>query len=141
MSKLRFVITCAVAFIVAEVLEVVVHGVILDPDYEPFRGTLLRNMEGDAAAFALLPLAHLSFVIALVWVYSRIVRPGAWLRQGLILGLLAWFIGQVPLWMVWYAEQPWPGSLVVKQLGLELIAMLILGMIVAAIYRPAAAKQ
>jgi hypothetical protein len=30
------------------------------------------------------------------------------------------------LYLLWYAEQPWPGSLVVKQLGLELVSSLMI---------------
>jgi hypothetical protein len=45
-------------------------------------------------------------------------------------------LGQAPLWLLWYAEQPWPDALVVKQLLLELIASLILGLVVAALARP-----
>ncbi|MGH2437312.1 MAG: hypothetical protein ACRDFA_09985 [bacterium] len=37
-------------------------------------------------------------------------------------------MGQVPLWLIWYAQQPWPGSLVIKQLGLELLSSLIVAL-------------
>jgi hypothetical protein len=33
--------------------------------------------------------------------------------------------------LLWYAEQPWPGGLVVKQLGLELVSSLIIGVAIA----------
>ena len=38
--------------------------------------------------------------------------------------------------MPWYAEQPWPGMLLVKQL--ELVAMLALGAVTGTLYRGAA---
>jgi hypothetical protein len=44
-------------------------------------------------------------------------------------------MASVPLWLLWYAEQPWPGSLVIKQLALELVSTLILGVVVAALGR------
>jgi hypothetical protein len=40
-------------------------------------------------------------------------------------------MGQVPLWLLWYAEQPWPGSLVVKQLGWELVSSIVIGLTIA----------
>jgi hypothetical protein len=49
------------------------------------------------------------------------------------LGIIGWLIGQAPLWLLWYAEQPWPGTLVVKQLLLELISSLIIGATVVAV--------
>jgi hypothetical protein len=58
---------------------------------------------------------------------------GSPVLQGLRLGTLGWMMGQVPLWLLWYAEQPWPGLLVVKQLGLELLSSLIVGLTIAAV--------
>jgi len=36
-------------------------------------------------------------------------------------------MGQLPVWLLWYAEQPWPGDLVLKQLGLELLSSIAIG--------------
>jgi hypothetical protein len=44
-------------------------------------------------------------------------------------------MGQVPVWLLWYAEQPWPGSLVVKQLGLELVSSLLIAFTIVFIAR------
>jgi hypothetical protein len=140
MTMKRFVAICAVVFLLAEVFATVVHGMILNADYEPYRGTLLRSMDsGPAWPFAFLPVAHLSFAVAFVWLYTRTVRPGPWLRQGLRFGVIAWLMAPVPLWLLWYAEQPWPGSLVTKQLALELLSTLILGVVVGAMARPSIA--
>jgi hypothetical protein len=57
--------------------------------------------------------------------------------SGIVFGVFGWAIGQVPLWLLWYAEQPWPDSLVVKQLALELVAAVVVGLVVAAIVRTA----
>ena len=140
MTRRRFAGACAVVFLVQQVFEVAIHGFILGPDYEPFRGTLLRSMAaGPVWQAAFLPVAHLSFVIAFVWLYSRIVEPGPRLGQGLRFGVIAWMMTEVPMWLLWFAEEPWPGGLVIKQLGLELPSALVLGTLVAAMYRPAVA--
>jgi hypothetical protein len=134
MTTKRFIGTCAAAFVVSQILAIAIHGFILRSDYLPFYGTLLRRMDGgDQWQALLLPVAHLSFVIALVWVYSRLSLGGSWIRQGLAIGVAGFFLGQAPLWLLWYAEQPWPGTLVVKQLVLELVAALIVGMVVASV--------
>ena len=137
MRTRRFVLTCFVVFVLSQVLEVAIHGFILDADYAPYRGTLLRSGD-DPWPFLFLPVAHLSFVIAFVYLFTRIAEPGAGVTQGLCFGLVAWLMTQVPLWMLWYAEQPWPGMLLVKQLALELAAMLALGAVAGALYRGAA---
>jgi len=138
MTTRRFAATCAVGFLVSQILEILIHGFILRAAYAPYYGTLLRPMNGEPSGpAALLPVAHLSFVVAYVWIYNRIALSGPWLRSGLTYGLIGWMIGQAPLWLLWYAEQPWPDTLVVKQLSLELVSSLILGLVVAALARPA----
>jgi hypothetical protein len=118
----------AAAFVVAQVLAILIHGFILGADYKPFYGTLLRPMspEGDWRML-LLPLTHLCLISALVWIYPRLSITGTKLARGLKIGLLGYIAGQLPLYLLWYAEQPWPDTLVVKQLCLELIASLLVG--------------
>jgi hypothetical protein len=137
MTGKRFAGVCTVAFVVSQILEIVIHGLVLAADYAPFHGTLLRPMtDSPGWQGLLLPVAHLSFVIGLVWVYDHIMDDGALLPQGLRIGLLGYALGEVPLWLLWYAEQPWPGSVVIKQLALELVASLVLGVTIAAVARP-----
>src|SRR5262249_5313107 len=66
MTRTRIVLTGFVGLLVEELLAVLIHGFVLAPDYEPYYGTLLRGGESPAWQFAFLPLAHLSFVGALV---------------------------------------------------------------------------
>jgi hypothetical protein len=70
-----------------------------------------------------------------VWIYGRLSLDGSQTVRGLKLGMLGWVVGQAPLFMMWYAEQPWPDSLVVKQLGLELISSLAIGVTIAVVSR------
>jgi hypothetical protein len=137
MKTSRFIGTCAVAFVVSQVLAVIFFGVIMGADYQPFRGTLLRAMNTPEWPAIFLPVAHLSFVSAFVWIYVRVVRPGPQLRQGVALGVMAWLMCQLPQWLIWYAEQPWPGRLIVKQLALDLVSALAVGVVVSLMYRPA----
>ena len=135
MTKTRIFLTALAALIIAELLAALIHGFVLGPDYAPYYGTLLRGGDTPAWQFALLPVAHLSFVGALLWIYLRLPLEGSLVVRGLKLGILGWFVGQVPLWLVWFAEQPWPNTLVVKQLVLELASTLIVGVTIAWIAR------
>jgi hypothetical protein len=136
MSTARTAVTVFVAFLLSQVLAVVIHGVILAADYEPYEGTLLRDFTGGPGWQALLlPVAHLCFVSGLVWIYGRLSLDGSRTARGLTLGLIGWLVGQAPLFMIWFAQQPWPDSLVVKQLGLELLASLAIGLTIAFVSR------
>ncbi len=78
-----------------------------------------------------LPVAHLAYTATMVWFHARLRLEGSLLTRGLTLGIVGWLMSQVPLWVIWYAQQPWPGLLVVKQLGLELVAMIVIGTVIA----------
>jgi hypothetical protein len=132
MTTARAAATILAAFVVSQILAIAVHGFILTADYEPYRGTLLRDFQGGPGwQSLLLPVAHLCFICGLVWVYSRVPLAGSAAARGLKIGVVGWMMGQAPLWLLWYAEQPWPGDLVVKQLGLELLSSLAIGLTIA----------
>jgi uncharacterized glyoxalase superfamily protein PhnB len=136
MTYARMAFTTAVAFVVSQILAIAVHGFILASDYAPFYGTLLRSSQaGPSWQMLFLPVAHLCFISTLVWVYARLRLEGSRTVQGLKLGFVGWIMGQAPLWLLWYAEQPWPGVLVVKQLGYELVSSLFIGLAIAAVAR------
>jgi hypothetical protein len=136
MTYARTAATVFAAFFLANVFAVVIHGFILGPDYEPYRGTLLRDFaNGPGWQSLLLPVAHLCFVSGLVWIYGRLSLDGSLTARGLKLGVVAWLVGQAPLFMLWYAEQPWGDELIVKQLGLELLSSLAIGLTIAFVSR------
>jgi MFS superfamily sulfate permease-like transporter len=131
MTIKRMALATGAAFLVSQILAIAVHGFLLASDYEPFYGTLLRPMNQATWQVMLLPLSHLVFVSALVWVFSRLDLAGSTSMRGVKIGVLGWLIGQVPLWLLWYAEQPWPDSLVLKQLGYELASSIVIGLTIA----------
>jgi hypothetical protein len=137
MTRARAAATIIVAFLVAQLFAVVIHGFVLSADYAPFQGTLLRAASSGAPPWQMLflPVVHLSLIVPLVWVYGRLRLEGPTAVRGLKLGMLAWTMGQLPVWLLWYAQQPWPGSLVMKQLGWELLASLAIGITIAAMAR------
>jgi hypothetical protein len=125
-----------VVFLLANAGAVIVHGFVLAADYEPYEGTLLRRGTEPAWQFIFLPVVHLSFTIGLIWLF-RIAREDArWTARALKLGTIAWLIGPAPLYLLWYAEQPWPGTLVTKQLPFELVIAMGLALTAGAMLRP-----
>jgi hypothetical protein len=140
-GKGRLALTGVVIFLLANVGAVVVHGFLLAADYAPFYGTLLRGAGGtnDASPawqFAFLPVVHLSFTIGLICLF-RVARgdDDRWAARALTLGSIAYLIGPAPMWLLWFAEQPWPGTITVKQLGYELVTALVLALTAGALLR------
>ena len=141
MTRARTASTVAAAFVVSQILAIAVHGFILAGDYGPFYGTLLRSQQEAPWRMLLLPLSHLAFISALVWVFTHVRLEGSSFARGLQIGALGWMMGQVPLWLLWYAEQPWPGDLVVKQLVLELLSSLVIGVTIAVVGTPYSSRS
>lgn len=132
--NMRLLRTIGAAFLVSQILAIVIHGVILFGTYGPFYGTLLRSTENPNWRVFLFPIPHLLFVSGLAWVFSRLQTEGSRLQRGLALGVVGWLVGQAPLWLTWWIEQPWPDTLVVKQLGLEFVSSLLIGLTIAFVW-------
>ena len=87
MSYARAAATVFAAFLLSNVFAIAIHGFILAADYEPYRGTLLRDFQGGPGWQALLlPVAHLCFISGLVWIYGRLSLDGSLTARGLKLG-------------------------------------------------------
>ena len=91
MTTARTIGVTAAAFVVSQILAVIVHGFLLASDYAPFYGTLLRSVDGGGSwQMLLLPVSHLWFISALVLVY----KPCSWKdRRWLAASRLAWSAG------------------------------------------------
>jgi hypothetical protein len=127
-------LTVIVVFLVFTALSFVIHGVLLQPLYQQ-TPQLLRAEQDAQGHFPFMLLAFLIFSCAFVWIYTRGLEAKPWLGQGLRYGLAIWLIASVSRYLIYFAIQPWPGTVVALQIGLELIMMLLLGITAAALYR------
>jgi hypothetical protein len=130
----KFIIAWIVIFVAWFAGSFIVHGVLLHDDYMKLQN--LFRPEADAQQFfPLMILAHVILAGAFVWIYSRGVEAKPWLPQGLRFGVAIALLAIVPTYMIYYVVQPMPGMLAVKQTVFDGILMLILGMIVAFVYK------
>jgi hypothetical protein len=131
----QFWISVVVMFILALVIGFVVHGMLLHGDY-----TALPNlMRPEAEAqhyFGWMILAHVLIGFGITWVYRQGHDPAKpYLGQGLRFGAALAVLITVPTYLIYYAVQPWPGATVGKQIAFDVIGMLIMGVVVAALNR------
>ena len=113
----------------------VVHGVLLHADYAKLPNLFRPEAEAQRC-FPLMILAHVILAGAFVWIYARGVETKPWLAQGIRFGLAIALLTVVPSYTIYYVVQPMPGAHVVKQILFDGVLILILGAIVAFIYRP-----
>jgi hypothetical protein len=133
----KFFIAWIVVLVAWFIGSFVVHGVLLHDDYTRLPN-LFRTEAEAQRFFPLMILAHVLLSGAFVWIYSRGVEASPWLPQGIRFGLAVALLTVVPTYMIYYVVQPMPAMTVVKQMVFDGILMLILGAVVAFMYRPPA---
>jgi uncharacterized membrane protein YedE/YeeE len=123
-----------VTFVAWMVGSFVVHGTLLHEDYAKLPH--LFRPEADAQKyFPLMILAHVLMAGAFVWIYSRGVEARPWLGQGIRFGLAVALMTVVPTYTIYYVVQPMPGPHVVKQIVFDGTLVVVLGVVVAFMYR------
>lgn len=130
----KFFVSSLVVFIVWMAGSFVVHGMLLHDDYAKLPN--LFRPEADAQQyFHLMILAHLIMAGAFTWIYARGMEAKPWLAQGLRYGLAIALLTIVPMYIIYYVVQPMPGMHVIKQIVFDGILLLVLGTVVAFLYR------
>ena len=130
----KLVVAWIVLFFAWLIGSFVVHGVLLHSDYMQL--TNLFRAEGDQQKyFPLMILAHVMLSGALVWIYARGAEAKPWIAQGVRFGVAVALLTVVPTYMIYFVVQPMPGDVVIKQIAYDSVLLVILGMIVAWLYR------
>lgn len=129
----KFIVGFIAVFIVSLVLGFINHGLTLHDEYQ---ATGLFRPDSEAERYTLwMLLAHLSLSFAFVWIYRRGREERPWLGQGLRFGVMIALLMVVPIYLIYYAVQPMPGLLVFRQISYDTVATLIMGALVAFVYR------
>jgi hypothetical protein len=135
----KFFIAWIVLFVAWFIGSFIVHGVLLGPDYMHL-SNLFRAEADQQKYFPLMIVAHVMLSGALVWIYARGVESKPWLAQGVRFGVAVALLTTVPTYIIYFAVQPMPGGVVIKQIVFDGILTIVLGVIVAWMYRGAPAR-
>ena len=130
----KFLISWLVLFVAWLAGSFLVHAVLLRADYMTL-ATLFRSEGDQQKFFPLMLVAHVMLSGAFVWIYARGVEAKAWLAQGVRFGVAVAFLTIVPNYLIYYDIQPMPGDLVMKQIIFDGALTVVLGTIVAWMYR------
>jgi hypothetical protein len=130
----KLIVAWIVLFVVWLIGSFVVHGVLLESDYMKL-GNLFRTQDDSQKYFPLMILAHIMMAGAFAWIYARGVEAKPWLAQGVRFGVAVAALTVVPTYLIYYVVQPMPGGVVAKQIVFDGILAVILGLVVAWLYR------
>ena len=135
----KFCLAWVVVFVVMMAGGFVVHGTILHDEYGKLPN-LFRTDTDAQAHFPLMILAHVIMAGAFVWIYTRGIEAKPWLAQGIRFGVAVALLTCVPMYLIYYVVQPIPGALVGRQIVYDTIWMMLVGVVVAFLYRGQAAR-
>lgn len=130
----QFWLSVVVAFIVTMACAFVSHSLLLGPDYLRL-AAMFRTPEDSANYFVYMLLAHVALAVAFVWIYGQGRTDKPFLGQGVRFGLAVALLTAVPTYLIYYAVQPMPGMVVVKQIIFDTISLVIMGVVAARMNR------
>jgi len=134
MNVKKYVLAVLAVFVVFELLDFLIHGVILASSYESLQSIWRHNM---------MDYMWVMYVTAFIWsvffvyIFTKGYQNRGWLeglRYGLLIGILMLVVGMFNQWAVY----PLPIGLVVQWFIFGLIQIMICGVVAALIYRPKA---
>lgn len=127
----RFLICGIVVAAAGLILGFAVHGLLLRADYQALAPLYRTQAQANAHAAWILP-AYLLFGLAMTWLYRRMpASDGVDLGRGARFGVAIALVSCVPWHMFAFVAQPLPLSLMLRQVAFDLLAMVLLGMLLA----------
>jgi hypothetical protein len=130
----RFVLSAAVVMVILIATGYLVHGILLARDYARLPN-LYRSQEEQTKYLPVILAAQVIAGVALVWLYRRAKNSRPTILDGVQFGLAVAALMVVPKFLIYYAIQPLPGALVVKQIVFDTIIVTLLGIVVAYLNR------
>ena len=127
----RFWISGVVMTTATMLLGFVIHGVLLKADYAALPN-IMRSEAESMNYFHWMIVAHVLIGFALTWIYRQGIDTGKGpLGQGLRFGLAIVCLMTIPMFLIYYAVQQLPATLVHRQIAFEVVGMLLMGVLVA----------
>jgi hypothetical protein len=129
----KCIISGVVMFIMAWGLSFVVHGLLLAPDYADTPG--MRPPAQAQSIIGYLILAQAIFGIAFTWVYYQGKEDKPWLMQGIRYGIAIAALTVIPTYLIYHVVTPVALTVAIKQIVLDTIRLLLMGVVLAWINR------
>lgn len=126
----KFIVSVLVVFVLSMAFGFLVHSTILAPSYKAL-GSLFRNDAEVQSLFPFMLLAHVFISFTFVWIYNKGKEAKPFVSQGICYGLAIASISAIPMFLIYYAIQPMPGMLVIKQIVGDTLSYVVLGIVVA----------
>lgn len=132
----KFWISVVAMFVLSMAIGFAVHAALLGPEYVQITGLFRTAADSEKYFWANL-LAHAFLAFSFTWIYLRGREIKPFFGQGVRYGFVVALLTAVPMYLIYYAVQPMPGALVVKQIVFDTIGYIVMGVVLAWINRQA----
>jgi len=134
MNVKRFVIASIAVFVVLLILDFIFHAGLMTPVYEEIK----EVTRPEAEMMRLMPIGYI-FTLLWAFLFCYIFirgRQGKGLIEGVRYGVIMTFFYSLVVAIGWWTMFPIPFKLVIYWFLIGLVEMVILGIVVALIYKP-----
>lgn len=129
----KFFLSVIVVFVVSMLLGFITHGWALKDEY--LATGIYRPEAEQQARMIWMLLGHLFMSVAMVVLYRKGREDKPWAGQGLRFGLWLGMFAAIGVYMIYYVVLPLPEILVIRQAVYDTINLMIMGLVVAFVYR------
>lgn len=136
MNWKRYVITSLAVYVALQILDFIIHGGILSGIYEQTASLWREDME---KFMWLMYLVNFVFSFILVYIFTK-GYEGRGIMEGVRFGFWVGLLLTIPQAFGSYAIWPIPFQLAIWWFVLGTIQLIIVGIVAAAVYRPAEAS-
>jgi hypothetical protein len=130
-----FVWSVVAVFVTSMILGFIVHGWLLHAEYAKLVPNVFRSDQDSEAHFGYMIIAHVIMAIGLTWVYRMGRENKPWFAQGIRFGIAVALLSTIPVYLIYFAVQPMPSDVVALQIAYDTLAIVILGVVTAAVNR------
>ena len=124
----HYVLSVVILVVALTMLGYLIHAVILSADYQG-----VAHLYRAEPLFVPLLTGNLCFACAVMWISNYFYHAsGGLLARRTKLGIALWLLWVVPVFLIDYAGQPIPFAFSAKLIALELVDMLVIGLLAAA---------
>ena len=134
----KLTIAVVVTYVVLMASNYLIHSIWLMPDYNTIPASH-RSIAGIMHRFWAMAVGQLFFAGLFAYIYAQGVQRRAWLAQGIRYGIIMTLFTVIPFSLGQYDTYIVPYMLAIKWMVGGAIQMIILGIIVAAIWKEAPA--
>jgi len=129
----KCIISAVVMFVMAWALSFVIHGLVLGSDYAATPG-MRPPAEAQRIIYWII-IAQAIFGAAFAWVYFQGKEDKPWLAQGIRFGIAVACLTMIPTYLIYHVVTPVPLVLAFKQIVLDTVRVVLMGIVLAWINR------